>query len=251
MPEEFVTMVKAAQELGMAPEALKQVIAKRELSALMDGGTFKIRRTDLDRFKSRRQSEETITLPTDEGEVVAEAVAVEEPTLEAIEEVAETTNAEITLDDLDTVQAEPATATPAEPLDIGGSDPTTVELSSGSEATEEFSLSDDMVSGGEIPLEGEGEEAKTVNLEVEPGATQAMEGMEEGGEGEMGDLGDAADGAGDGLEARVHVLEARPQGSPFFAAMTVLTSMVLVFVGIALWGFLQDHVPGYLAWMLK
>ncbi|GEM_PF-6370829 len=267
MAEEFVPMQKAAQELGMPPEALKQAISKRELPALMDGGTFKIRRTDLDRYKSRRQSEETLTLPPDEaadaevvtGEVVeagvVEAVPLEEPTLEAIEEAAETMDTEITLDELDAVQAEPPTATPAEPFSLDSdAEPSSVELASGSEATEELSLSDDLDPvSEEISLEAAtGDEAATVNLEVEPGATQAMDSEQD-----LGDLQDPAEGGDgigdgeDGLEARVHVLEVRMQGSPLFAAMTVLTCMVLVFVGLALWGFQLDHVPSYLLWMTK
>ena len=268
----------------MAPEALKQAISKREIPALLDGGTFKIRRTDLDRFKSRRQSDQTITLPPDDaveaaeavktGEVadaeiilegVPEALPVEEPTLEAIEEAAETMDTEITLDELDTVEVEPPTATPAEPVNL--------DLASGSESTEAFSLTEDLVPvSEEIPLEGEageaGEESKTVNLEIDSGATlemdagtQAMDAGTAGMTGELDDLGEpSADGLGDpsgeegedgGLEERVHVLEVRVQGTPWATAATVLTTMVLLFLGVCFWGFLQDHVPAYMAWMLK
>ncbi len=250
MAEEFVPMPKAAQELGISPEALKQIISKREISALLDGGTFKIRRGELDRYKSRRQSEETIALPPEEAveaEVVAEAeeVSEAEPTLEAIEETAETVDTEITLEELDSVKAEPPTATPAE-ADLAG-EPVTVELGSESGATEELGLGGDLEVDSlsdDIPLEGD--QSKTVSLEV-GGGTQAMEVEAQE---EVGDL-DEPTGDGEGLEARVHVLEARPQGSPVFAAFTVLTSLALLFVGTTLWGFLQDHVPGYLQWMVK
>lgn len=243
-------MQKAAEELGITPDALKQVIAKRDLSALLDGGTFKIRRRDLDRYKSRRQSEETIALPAEEvaevvedaevveAEAVEETVVLEEPTLEAIEETSDTVDTEITLEELDTVKDEPPTATP-----LHGA----VEEPSGSEATAEISLGDDLevAPSEDIPLEGE--ESATVSIEAGgQSTTQPLEVGQEGGE-----LDSASDAAGESLEARVHVLEARPQGSPFFAFLMVLTSLALVYVGMTLWGYPQDHVPGYLEWIVK
>ena len=244
--EEFVPMQKAAEELGITPEALKQVIAKRELSALLDGGTFKIRRRDLDRYKSRRQSEETIALPAEEvvevaeeAEAVEEAVVLEEPTLEAIEETADTVDTEITLEELDTVQEEPPTATP-----LHGA----VEEPAGSEATAEISLGDDLevAVSEDIPLEGE--EAATVSIEA--GGQSTTQPLEVGQAGGTGDL-DVPDEGAESLEARVHVLEARAQGTAWAAAFLVLTSLVLVYVGMTLWGYPQDHVPGYLKWILE
>ena len=194
MAEEFVPLPKAAEELGVAPDALKQVIAKRELAAFLDGGTFKIRRSDLDRYKARRQSEETVVLPAEEvaeevveGEEVAEAVILEEPTMEAIEETAETVDTEITLDELETVQEEPST----------------VELASETEPTQEVAVGDDLAFSDEVTFEDEG--AKTVSLEAGGKAsTQPLEVGQEGGD----DLGDAEPlpGEAEGLEARAYVL---------------------------------------------
>ena len=248
MAEEFVPLVKASEELGVAPDALKQVIAKRELPAFLDGGTFKIRRSDLDRYKARRQAEETVVLPAEEvaedvggGEEVADAVLLEdaEPTLEAIEETAETVDTEITLDELETVQPEGKTTTGEPPM----------ELATDGEATQEIPLSDELAFADEVDLEEEG--AKTVSLESGKGATTGpLEvGQEEGGDLEesSGDL----EGAEGGLEARVHVLEIRPQGSPFFSAVTVLTCLVLLYVGLTLWGLPLNYVPSYLEWIVK
>ena len=248
MAEEFVPLPKAAAELGVTPDALKQVIAKRDLAAFLDGGTFKIRRSDLDRYKTRRQSEETVVLPAEEvaeevveGEVVSEAVILEEPTMEAIEETAETVDTEITLDELETVQAEP-------PTDAMSEEPSTVELASETEPTQEVSVGDDLAFSDEVTFEDEG--AKTVSLEAGgKSSTQPLEVGQEGGD----DLGEAEPmtGEAEGLEARAYVLEARPQGSPFFAAMMVLTALLLIYVGMALWGYPLDYVPSYLEWVLK
>lgn len=250
MADEFVSMTKAAEELGISPDALKQAISKREISALLDGGTFKIRRSDLDRYKARRQSEETITLPAEaaeeleelaEGEEVAEA-EVAEPTLEAIEEVADTVDTEITLDELETVAEEPNPVGPAEPA--------TAELASeSSEATQEISLEGEEPEpaplSDDLELESEGD-AKTVSLEGEelPAAEAGFEGQQELTSLEEG-------GPSEGLDERVYELEAVPQGSSFFAAMMVLTSLALLFVGMTLWGYPKDHVPGFLEWMIR
>ena len=244
MAEEFVPLPKAAEELGVTPDALKQVIAKRELAAFLDGGTFKIRRSDLDRYKARRQAEETVVLPAEEiaeGEEVAEAVILEEPTMEAIEETAETVDTEITLDELETVQEEPPTGAVSE-------EPSTVELASETEPTQEVSVGDDLAFSDEVTFEDEG--AKTVPLEAGGRAsTQPLEVGQEGGD----DLGEAEPpgGEGEGLEARAYVLEARQQGSPFFAALMVLTALLLLYVGMALWGYPLDYVPSYLEWIVK
>ncbi len=251
MAEEFVPLPKAAEELGVTPEALKQVIAKRELAAFLDGGTFKIRRSDLDRYKARRQSEETVVLPAEEvaeeveeiveGEVVAEAVILEEPTMEAIEETAETVDTEITLDELETVQEEPPTGAIAE-------EPSAVELASETEPTQEVTVGDDLAFSDEVTFEDEG--AKTVSLEAGGKAsTQPLEVGQEGGD----DLDEAEPlgGEGEGLEARTYVLEARQQGSAWAAALMVLTAMLLLYVGMALWGFPLDYVPSYLEWIVK
>lgn len=262
--EEFVPLPKAAEELGLTPDALKQVIAKRDIAAFLDGGTFKIRRSELDRYKQRRQSEETVVLPAEEvleveeadGEI-AEAVLVEEvgeadapapvaaepvePTLEAIEETAETVDTEITLDELDTVQHEQSHPTPAPTAAL--EDVTAIDLASDGEATQELAVNDDLTFSDEV---GE-DEGKTVSLESGGKATtQPLEvGQDEG-----GDL-EEPSGMDDGLEARVHVLEARSQGSPLFGAVIVLTAMTLVYVGMTLWGFSLDYVPSYLAWINK
>ena len=89
----------------------------------------------------------------------------------------------------------------------------------------------------------------TVDVSIEAGGQSTTQPLEVGQEG--GDLDSASDAAGESLEARVHVLEARPQGSPFFAFLMVLTSLALVYVGMTLWGYPQDHVPGYLEWIVK
>lgn len=245
MAEEFVPLPKAAEELGVTPDALKQVIAKRELAAFLDGGTFKIRRSDLDRYKARRQSEETVVLPAEEvveGEEVAEAVILEEPTMEAIEETAETVDTEITLDELETVQEEP-------PTDVMGEEPSTVELASETEPTQEVAVGDDLAFSDEVTFEDEG--AKTVSLEAGGKAsTQPLEVGQEGGD-DLDEAEPPGGEGGEGLEARTYVLEARQQGSPFFAALMVLTALLLLYVGMALWGYPLDYVPGYLEWIVK
>ncbi len=92
-----------------------------------------------------------------EGEAVAEAVILEEPTMEAIEETAETVDTEITLDELETVQEEPPTGA------LGG-EPSTVELASETEPTQEVTVGDDLAFSDEVTFEDEG--AKTVSLEA-------------------------------------------------------------------------------------
>src|SRR5688500_6789445 len=63
MASEFVPFDEVAEELGMAADQLKKLISSGGIRAYSDGGTFKFRRKDLDKYKQRRQSEPTIVTP--------------------------------------------------------------------------------------------------------------------------------------------------------------------------------------------
>ncbi len=71
MSEEFVPLSKAALELGIPPDVLEQVIARRELAAFPAGGVLRVRRSDLDRYKVGR-AQEAVVFPHEEDADVSE-----------------------------------------------------------------------------------------------------------------------------------------------------------------------------------
>jgi excisionase family DNA binding protein len=218
MAAPFVRFEEALEELKVSREQLRDWIAKTEIRAFVDGGTFKFRRKDLDAFKTKLQGgsatsalSSTSSPPPSgqEGEAATQAAPSENPEAEPMlllpdepevspELEIDPENAPAEELELDAAAPEDESGDPLEALEIPGPAPAEGEAQPDAEEpsltmdTEASGISGEEIALGESGLEGGVEE---INLE-ETLATEEM--VLSGADAEIAPLEEIEIGAGGG-----------------------------------------------------
>lgn len=284
MAIEFVAFDKAVEELGISPDQLKKAISSGEVRAFSDGGTFKFRRQDLDAFKNKRQTSQTLNIPpTSQVKAPPKPAPAPAPAVPSADEIPE-----LSLEDIEPVleeaQAEPAAASaeapealpelpteetvlePPAPPKKGAREPA---IPMPTQVTEELTLDDipdlgatqpgtEEVSLEEIPqpevlpLEGD------LDLLTEGGGADATQPIEiQGEEASSPAYGTVSMEVPEGISeapedfgmmpAATGGLDVKREGSPLWAAVAAVTAAFLIFAWVVVLGISKDYPVGYLS----